>query len=130
MLGDPDRIVQIINNLVSNAVKFTRKGDTIRVQLGSTVSGDGIHYLLQVEDTGIGIAREEQAKIFERFYRVDKSRSKARGGTGLGLAIVKHAAAFHGATISLDSEPDCGTRIVVTFPVQVLPSVAVPMDAC
>ena len=71
-----------------------------------------------VQDTGIGIPEDEQAKIFERFYRVDKSRSKARGGTGLGLAIVKHAATFHRATIVLKSELDRGTTITVTFPVQ------------
>ena len=74
-----------------------------------------------VADTGIGIAAEEQGKIFERFYRVDKSRSKARGGTGLGLAIVKHAAAYHGARIELDSELGRGTSISVHFPVQELP---------
>lgn len=74
-----------------------------------------------VSDTGIGIAQEEQSKIFERFYRVDKSRSKARGGTGLGLAIVKHAATFHGATLAVESELGRGTSITVQFPPQKLP---------
>ena len=73
---------------------------------------------MSVADTGIGIAPEEQGKVFERFYRVDKSRSKARGGTGLGLAIVKHAALYHHAAIDLSSEPGVGTTIAVTFPVQ------------
>ena len=73
---------------------------------------------VRVADTGIGIAPEERDKIFERFYRVDKSRSKARGGTGLGLAIVKHAALFHHATIDVDSELGKGTAFTVTFPAQ------------
>ena len=76
---------------------------------------DGAPFI-RVEDTGIGIAPEEQEKVFERFYRVDKSRSKARGGTGLGLAIVKHAAVFHDAEIKVDSALGEGTAITVTFP--------------
>ena len=71
--------------------------------------------LLSVEDTGIGIPREEQQRIFERFYRVDKSHSKDIGGTGLGLSIVKHGAAYHNAEIHLESEVGKGTRISVLF---------------
>jgi signal transduction histidine kinase len=71
-----------------------------------------------VSDTGVGISPQDQAKVFERFYRVDKSRSRETGGTGLGLAIVKHAAALHKATIDLDSELGRGTTITVTFPEQ------------
>ena len=71
---------------------------------------------IRVSDTGIGIAEEEREKIFERFYRVDKSRSKARGGTGLGLAIVKHAAVFHNAELNVESKLGEGTCITVTFP--------------
>ena len=71
--------------------------------------------VLQVQDTGIGIPKESQERIFERFYRVDKSRSKSTGGTGLGLAIVKHIVAVHGAQISLVSEVGKGTDITVTF---------------
>ena len=73
------------------------------------------HVLLLVQDTGIGISREHQERVFERFYRVDKSRSKATGGTGLGLAIVKHIAARHDAQISMDSELGRGTTITVRF---------------
>ena len=75
---------------------------------------DGV--FLQVADTGIGISKKHQEHIFERFYRVDKSRSKERGGTGLGLAIVKHIVAEHGATIFLESEEGIGTTISIVFP--------------
>ena len=76
---------------------------------------DGI-CTLQVKDTGIGIPPEEQSRVFERFYRVDKSRSKASGGTGLGLSIVKHAVQYHGGSIAVKSVPDEGTTMTVTFP--------------
>ena len=71
---------------------------------------------ISVLDTGIGIAPEHQSRIFERFYRVDKSHSKASGGTGLGLSIVKHAAMYHGGKVALESEPGRGTEIRVTLP--------------
>lgn len=119
VIGVPRLLDELAYNLASNAIRYNRPGGSVVLSCGI----DEGRPFIRVEDTGIGIAHDEQAKIFERFYRVDKSRSKARGGTGLGLAIVKHAAAFHGATIDLESEPDCGTRITVTFPVQVLPSV-------
>ena len=72
--------------------------------------------VVTVKDTGIGIPAEHQSRIFERFFRVDKSRSKASGGTGLGLSIVKHIAQYHGATIKLQSEFGCGTTVSVVFP--------------
>ena len=116
VVGVPRLLDELAYNLVSNAIRYNRPGGSVVVACGL---GDEGRPFIRVEDTGIGIAEAEQAKVFERFYRVDKSRSKARGGTGLGLAIVKHAAAFHGATINLESQLDCGTRITVTFPVQV-----------
>ena len=76
------------------------------------------HPTLRVEDNGIGVPPEHQARVFERFYRVDKSRSKATGGTGLGLAIVKHIALLHGAQLKLESQENEGTTITVLFPVQ------------
>ena len=118
VIGVPRLLDELAYNLASNAIRYNRPGGSVVLTCG--IMKDGRPFI-RVEDTGIGIAPEEQQKIFERFYRVDKSRSKARGGTGLGLAIVKHAAAFHRATIELESEPDCGTRITVTFPVQVFP---------
>jgi len=108
-------IDELIYNLASNAIRYNQPGGTVTLHCGTNDEG---HPYLSVADTGIGIAPEEQGKVFERFYRVDKSRSKARGGTGLGLAIVKHAALYHHAAIDLSSEPGVGTTITVTFPVQ------------
>ena len=113
--GVPRLIDELIYNLASNAIRYNQPGGTVTLRCGA--NGEG-HPYLTVADTGIGIAPEEQGKVFERFYRVDKSRSKARGGTGLGLAIVKHAALYHHAAIDLSSEPGVGTTITVTFPVQ------------
>ncbi len=118
VIGVPRLLDELAYNLASNAIRYNRPHGT--VTLSSGVDGQGRPFV-RVADTGIGIAAEEQAKIFERFYRVDKSRSKARGGTGLGLAIVKHAATYHGATIDLQSELDQGTTVTVTFPVQAWP---------
>ena len=108
-------IDELIYNLASNAIRYNRPGGTVTLRCGT--NDDGRPYL-SVADTGIGIAPEEQGKVFERFYRVDKSRSKARGGTGLGLAIVKHAALYHHASLDLSSGLGVGTTITVTFPVQ------------
>ena len=119
--GVPRLIDELAYNLASNAVRYNRAGGSVDLSCGVTepADGSGPRPFLRVADTGIGIEKGEQDKIFERFYRVDKSRSKARGGTGLGLAIVKHAALYHDATIDLDSELGRGTTITVTFPVQV-----------
>lgn len=108
-------IDELIYNLAGNAIRYNRPGGTVTLRCGTNDDG---HPYLSVADTGIGIAPEEQGKVFERFYRVDKSRSKARGGTGLGLAIVKHAALYHHASLDMSSELGVGTTITVTFPVQ------------
>lgn len=113
--GVPRLIDELIYNLASNAIRYNQPGGTVTLRCGTNDEG---HPYLTVADTGIGIAPEEQGKVFERFYRVDKSRSKARGGTGLGLAIVKHAALYHHATLDLSSELGVGTTITVTFPMQ------------
>lgn len=124
VVGVPRLIDELAYNLTSNAIRYNRPGGTVVLSCGlEPTEGSDVATapFICVADTGIGIAEEEQGKIFERFYRVDKSRSKARGGTGLGLAIVKHAATFHGARIELQSELGRGTAITVHFPVQELP---------
>lgn len=103
---------EMVYNLCENAVKYNRPGGRVWVDVRQVAD----HVELCVKDTGIGIPAAEQGRIFERFYRVDKSHSKAVGGTGLGLSIVKHGAALHHAAIHVDSEPGEGTAITLTFP--------------
>ncbi len=110
--GNRGMIEELLYNLCSNAIRYNKPGGSVVVSVMETEEG----ILLKVADTGIGIPEKHQAHIFERFYRVDKSRSKERGGTGLGLAIVKHIAVEHGAVISLESTEDVGTTISVLFP--------------
>ncbi len=102
---------ELLYNLCSNAIRYNNKGGSVTI----TVRHEGIKVLLSVKDTGIGIPKEHQERIFERFYRVDKSRSKLSGGTGLGLAIVKHIVAQHKAELKLFSEEGKGTEIQVLF---------------
>ena len=109
--GIPQLLEAIVYNLCENAIKYNRPGGFVKVSVEKNADGT----VLTVEDNGIGIPAEQQERIFERFYRVDKSRSKAVGGTGLGLSIVKHAAALHNAKISMHSAPDEGTSISVVF---------------
>ena len=105
-------IYEIVYNLCDNAIKYNRDGGRVDV----TVSADADGSSITVADTGIGIAPEHQGRVFERFYRVDKSHSKASGGTGLGLSIVKHAVQYHHGRIELESTPGTGTTIRVVFP--------------
>ena len=111
--GSRDLLDELCQNLCDNAIRYNRPGG--KVQITTACSRDG-HCTLTVADNGIGIPKEAQSSVFERFYRVDKSRSKATGGTGLGLAIVKHIARIHNARIKLESQVDVGTTITVTFP--------------
>ena len=104
-------VFEIVQNLCSNAVKYNVEGGRVDVR----VTKENGHVVLQVKDTGIGIPPEHQSRVFERFYRVDKSHSRVSGGTGLGLSIVKHAAQYHNAKLSLQSTPGKGTTITVTF---------------
>ena len=110
--GIPQMLESIVYNLCDNAVKYNRPGGSVSV----TIENKKECVVLTVSDTGIGIPTECRERIFERFYRVDKSRSKEMGGTGLGLSIVKHAARLHNASIELQSTVDKGTEISVTFP--------------
>ena len=109
--GIPQILQEMIYNLCENAIKYNVENGKVFIWIGQTLKGKKII----IKDTGIGIPKEHQDRIFERFYRVDKSHSRETGGTGLGLSIVKHGAILHGATITLDSEPGRGTRIELTF---------------
>ena len=110
--ADPKRLKQIILNLVNNAFRYTAEGGAITIRTWQDAYG----FYFSVQDTGIGIAPDELERIFERFYRVDKSHSKKIGGTGLGLALVKHIAEIHNADIEMESTPGVGTVISVHFP--------------
>ena len=103
---------EMIYNVCENAVKYNNENGRVSVWVGNTLDGPKI----TVSDTGIGIPKEHHERIFERFYRVDKSHSKERGSTGLGLSIVKHGALLHGAKVMVDSTPGRGTRIEMQFP--------------
>ena len=111
--GSRDQLSELTQNLCDNAIRYNRPGGHVELRCG--VGSDGCPYF-EVEDNGIGIPQDSQTRVFERFYRVDKSRSKATGGTGLGLAIVKHIALLHDAKIDLQSQVGTGTTIRVTFP--------------
>jgi len=111
-IGDRDRFKDLISNLVTNAIRYNRRGGSVTVRL-STADGRAS---LSVDDTGIGIPAEDLPHVFERFYRVDKARSRSAGGSGLGLAIVKWIVDTHSGTIAASSEPGVGTRFVVSLP--------------
>ena len=110
--GIPRLAQEIVYNLTDNAIKYNVDGGKVTVSVKKSKNGA----VLTVSDTGIGIPPEHISRVFERFYRVDKSHSKAVGGTGLGLSIVKHAAACFGASVDLRSEVGKGTEIAVKFP--------------
>ncbi len=105
-------LYEVVYNLCDNAIKYNRGGGRVDITVAHDAGGSSI----TVADTGIGIAPEHQSRVFERFYRVDKSHSKASGGTGLGLSIVKHAVQYHHGRIELESTPGTGTTIRVVFP--------------
>lgn len=111
VLADPKKIFELIQNLCSNAVNYNKQDGSIKI----TIAEKNSSVLLEVADSGIGIEKEHIPRLCERFYRVDKSRSKKTGGTGLGLAIVKHICALYGAELSIDSELDRGTCVTVIF---------------
>ena len=112
MTGVPQVLGEMLYNLCDNAIKYNRPGGHVWMD----VRCDGDCVVLKVADDGIGIAKEHQERIFERFYRVDKSHSKETGGTGLGLSIVKHGAMLHNASIDIESTPGQGTRLKFIFP--------------
>lgn len=110
--GDRGQLISVFSNLVDNAIKYSESGGIVSV--AGSVNGEEI--LVSVTDYGIGIADRDQKRIFERFYRVDKARSRATGGTGLGLSIVRHIVLEHGGTIDLRSEEGVGSTFTVRLP--------------
>ena len=102
---------ELFDNLCQNAIRYNNEGGFVRVKIGR----ENDKPVVVVQDNGIGIPKNQQERVFERFYRVDKSRSRETGGTGLGLAIVKHIVELHDARIDLDSEVGEGTTIRVEF---------------
>jgi len=112
ILGDETRLQEVLYNLLENAVKYSRKNGEIRLQAARR----GSEIVLSVSDDGIGISKNDLPRIFERFYRADKARSRELGGTGLGLAIVKHIAQLHGGRVEAESELGRGTTIRVVLP--------------
>ena len=114
LLGSETELASAFSNLVSNAIRYTPAGGKVCLVWREAPEGPSF----AVEDTGLGIAPEHLPRLTERFYRVDRSRSRETGGTGLGLAIVKHAVARHQASLDIDSEPGAGSRFTVRFPLQ------------
>ena len=112
--GDRERIEQVVVNIVSNSIKYTPNGGTI-IMTASNIE-DGVR--ITVQDNGIGIPQEDLPRLFERFYRVDKARSRERGGTGLGLAIAQEIVKLHGGKIEVESRFGEGTKMTVTLPLQ------------
>lgn len=112
--GDRDRIQQVLINLVDNAIKFTPASGTVTLDIGFDEAARAIK--TKVIDTGIGIPEIDRPRIFDRFYRVDKSRSRVTGGVGLGLSIVKDIIVAHGGTVEVESQLNVGTTFLITFP--------------
>jgi signal transduction histidine kinase len=117
--GSQRDLALLVRNLVDNAIRHSHEGSVIRVEIAC----DDDVVTLRISDTGIGIPSKDIPRIFERFYRVDRARSRETGGTGLGLAIVKHVVENHGGRIDVESELGRGTTFLITFPT---PSGATP----
>ena len=118
VMADEEAIRQILDNLIDNAIKYTPEGGSVRV--ACRLDGDAV--AIEVADTGIGIPRDDLPRVFERFYRVDKARSRELGGTGLGLSIVKHLVQSIGGQITVDSRVGAGTRFTVQLPRYLAPA--------
>lgn len=121
MEADEDRLRQILINLLSNGINYTPEGGKVRVKAEQIISGgegaEPDHVRLTISDTGIGIPKKDLPRIFERFYRVDKARSRSSGGTGLGLSIVKHLVELHKGTIRVESEVGMGSKFIIDLPI-------------
>ncbi len=121
LYGDEHLLALVFRNLLENAVRYNRPGGTVMLCIDETVSG----VALRIADTGVGIAPEEQAHIFERFYRVDHSRSRHNGGAGLGLSIVHHILSLHNGSVILEKSFSMGSTFLVTLPIYVKPQIVV-----
>jgi len=113
IIGDRSRVEQVLMNIISNALKYTPDGGTIGIFSGSS----GNNVWVKIEDTGVGIPAEDLSRVFDRFYRVDKARTRESGGTGLGLSIASEIVSRHGGSINIDSAPGVGTTVTVTLPI-------------
>jgi two-component system sensor histidine kinase SenX3 len=122
VVGDRRQLVSAVYNLLDNSVKYSTAGSRIHVRAIVDQDLDRVH--LSVEDAGIGIPRRDLDRVFERFYRVDRARSRVTGGTGLGLAIVRHVASNHGGDVSVESTEGVGTTFTLS-----LASVPIPPPA-
>ena len=111
-IGNGSQIETLISNLVSNAIKYNKENGHVYVHIYSKKD----NMIIEVKDTGIGIPLADQGRVFERFYRVDKGRSRIKGGTGLGLAIVKHIVSYNKGKVKLHSQLGEGTCITITLP--------------
>ena len=117
--GDRLQFISLVHNLIENAVKYSEENGEVKVTL-EYINDEKPLVKLQVQDTGIGIPEREQERIFERFYRVDRARSRQSGGTGLGLSIVRNVAIQHGGTVEVHSVEHEGTTVTVHIPAQTL----------
>lgn len=114
LIGDRDKIERVLINIVSNSIKYTPDGGLIEIFAGRVYN----EIYIKIKDNGIGIPKADIARIFERFYRVDKARTRAAGGTGLGLAIAKEIVEAHGGKITIQSEIDVGSEVIITLPIR------------
>lgn len=115
--GDEDKLRQIFMNLLSNAINYTHDGGSVKVTVVNGHKPDGTETVVfTVSDTGMGIPRKDLPRIFERFYRVDKARSRSSGGTGLGLSIVKHLVELHRGSITVESDLGIGSSFILELP--------------
>jgi signal transduction histidine kinase len=114
LMADESKLSQVVYNLIDNAIKYTPEGGKVSVNLHA----DSRQAVLSVHDTGIGIPEKDVPHIFDRFYRVDKARSRETGGTGLGLAIVRQMVQLHGGEVTVESAADAGSVFTVTLPVR------------
>lgn len=112
--ADREGLREMLDNLIDNAIKYTPEGGSVTARWQC---GDDNTCRIEIADTGIGIKPEDQKRVFERFYRVDKARSRELGGTGLGLSIVKHLAQSFGGNVAVASEPGQGSRFSITLPI-------------